>query len=161
MALICVDACVFLNILHPAISRASEQDIDASQRIVDMIQEGQVDATAPAMTISEIVWVSGRLYKHEQESIFLDQLDELIAALPWFLGDYFFVVPVDSHLATEAALMRLKYYSRKKPISYNDALLLATAGIRHADYLITNDKVLLETQEEVRTLTPSQFINKL
>ncbi len=160
MALICVDACVFLNILHPNVSKATKQDITASQQIIDMIQKGQIHGIAPSMMMSEVIWVSGRLYKHQPESIFMDQLDELMSAFPTFFGENFQLIPVDSFLASEAALLRLKYYSRKTPISYNDALYLSVSIIREVDCLVTNDKQLLNLEEDVNILTPSQFINE-
>jgi predicted nucleic acid-binding protein len=110
------------------------------------------------MLMSEIIWVSGRLFKHVPDSVFHDQLDELIVTLPWYLGDSFRFLPVDTNLATEAALYRLKYYSRKDPISYNDALLLAAALLKNADFLVTTDSHILKAKEDIKIVTPAKFV---
>lgn len=157
MKTLCIDASVFLNILLPSQSRTSDRNIEASERIIDLIQQEKVSAIAPAIVIAEIKWAVARAGRNLPRTALDERLDEIDSLFPYALGKSFRVVNIDIQLASHAADLCLKYYSRTNAFSYNDALYLATSLLQNADFLITTDQHLLKVKE-IMALEPAGLV---
>ncbi|MDO8886338.1 type II toxin-antitoxin system VapC family toxin [Candidatus Oleimmundimicrobium sp.] len=153
METFCIDASVFLHVLLSRHSKTSRENVEASEKVIDLLQEEKILAVAPAVVMAEIKWVIGRENKNFPSKQLKEKFGEIDALFFQFLRKNLEIVSIDVDLASEAAEYRLKYYSRQNDFSYNDALYLATALRKKAKYLITTDTHLLKV-EEISALEP-------
>ena len=158
MRLVCIDAHVFLHVLIPGRSKADKVNAEASADLIDLLQDGKVEAVVPSIALAEIRWVLGRANRglsREELKLVWEQTEQLIIGS---LRKSLRVVGIDVRLATLAAEYRLDHYSQKNGFSYNDGLYLAVAVTNQVDGLVTTDTHLLRV-EEVEALTPARFLH--
>ncbi len=160
MRLICIDANVFLHVLIPGTSKADRASVEASAGLIDLLQDGKVEAVVPSIALAEIRWVLGRANRdlsREELRLVWEQTEQLILGS---LRKSLRVVDIDTALATLAAEYRLDHYSQKNGFSYNDGLYLAVAVTNGVDCLVTTDTHLLRVKE-VEALDPARFMRRM
>lgn len=147
----CLDSNIFLALMVPASTKAPQSEIESAEAIMRMLHRNSILCTTSAIAFAEIRWVLLR------EGI--ETFEMVDATLRHGLHKSLTIIDIDTHIASESAFFKWKYYSKKNAFSYNDGIFLATALRASSTALITTDPHLLSV-EEIETLTPSGFIGK-
>lgn len=114
-----------------------EQRSKQSQKILEHVREGQI-AVISSFTLAEIKF-------HVAKRINSEAAKEFIHIIENFPNLH--ILPVTNEVAKMSADLRLKYYSKKTPISFGDAVRLATAVLKKCSTLYSGDKDFKNVQE--------------
>jgi len=144
--LACLDANIFLAVLIPEATKAPKEEIAGAERVLRAVEEGRLQGVSTTILFGEIRYVYLREGKAGFEIAYA--AIEAEANLR--------TLAITGPLASHAAELRRKYYSKKKAFSYNDGLYLATGIAEHADLLITTDPHLLSVTD-LKAIAPSQY----
>ena len=136
---LCLDSNVFIAVMLPETTKASQDDIRGADRLLGSLHKGEVTAITSVMALAEVRWVFDR----EQKPGF----DIARATLESGFAGHLSILQVDTDLAVASAIYRRRYYSRSNPFSYNDGIFLATAVRGGAAALVTTDPHLLGASE--------------
>ena len=145
---LCLDSNVFIAVMLPETTKASQDDIRGADRLLRSLHKGEVTAITSVMALAEVRWVFDR----EQKPGF----DIARATLETGFSGHLSILQVDTDLAVASAIYRRRYYSKSNPFSYNDGIFLATAVRDGATALVTTDPHLLGASE-VPVYRPSGF----
>jgi predicted nucleic acid-binding protein len=134
---ISLDTNVFIAIKN------KEDDSQYCERILDAIEDKEIEGVISTIVIAETL--VGFYYNKEEKEAehFLVQV----------LQSYY-VLPVDVQVSEKAAKLRAQ-----QGIKLPDAVIIATAMITNADYLITKDDTL-KKKTGIKSLTPQEFASK-
>jgi predicted nucleic acid-binding protein len=136
---LCLDSNVFLAVLLPEATKASQDDIRGAERVVRALERGEISVVTSVMALAEIRWVFAREDK--------PGFDVARATLEGGFHNHLTILPVDGDLAVASAVHRRRYYSKANPFSYNDGIFLATGIRAGATALLTTDPHLLQVVE--------------
>jgi predicted nucleic acid-binding protein len=136
---LCLDSNVFLAVIVPEATKASQEDVRGAERTLRALERGEISAVTSVMALAEMRWVFAR----EQKPGF----DVARATLEGGFHGHLTILPVDADLAVASATYRRRYYSKASPFSYNDGIFLATGIRARATALLTTDTHLLHVAE--------------
>lgn len=133
----CLDTNVFFAVKN------KEDDAQHCERILDAIDDKEIEGIVSTIVIAETL--VGFYYNKEAKEAehFLTQV----------LNSYQ-VLPVDVEMSEKAAMLRAS-----QEVKLPDAVIIATAIITNADYLITKDDTL-KKKTGIKSLTPQEFVSK-
>lgn len=140
MGKIGIDANVFLCILLPESTKADEENVAGSERILKSIGLENTGITS-SMVMAEVVWA---FLREDKGGIELEAARSVIETMKGLK-----IIEVDNEIAWNAGKLRRKYYSKKLQLSYQDAVYLATCIKERVEVFYTTDAHLLEIKADV------------
>lgn len=146
-----IDSSVFLAVVVPGATKAMKDEVESSERIIELLHSGEFQCVTSSIVFAEIRWVLMREGK--------DSFNLVEATLRETLRGKLTIVDIGPEIASEAAYYRWNYYSRKNAFSYNDGLILATSIMTGCKGIISTDPHLLQVKE-IRALSPSNFMRE-
>lgn len=144
----CLDANVFLAVLLPAPTKMEQENVEGSERVLAALGKGEVSAVTSSIVFAELRWAFAR-----EEAGGFEIVDFTLREL--YRGKLE-IINVTPEIASQAATLRKKYYSRQNDFSYNDGLYLATALQTGADVLVSSDPHF-GSVAEIKTMEPKDF----
>lgn len=114
-----------------------EKKSNKSQKILENVKAGK-KAIISSFTLAEIKYHIAKKRNNETSNEVLN----VIESFPNLI-----ILPVTNSVAKLAADLRLNYYSKKKTMSFGDALQLATAILKNCDILYSGDKDFKDIKE--------------
>jgi len=135
-----MDANVFLSILLPESTKMDEENAAGSRRLIKSIGLENTGIVS-SILMAEIVWAFLREDKGSVECKAVRGVIETVKGLE--------IINVDNGIAWNAGKLRKKYYSEKLPISYQDAVYLATCIKEGVEVFYTSDAHLLRIKADV------------
>jgi len=138
---ICIDTCVFIAVKN------REEGHEHCEKILDAIDEGIIECVISTVVIAEVLI---GLYENNE----LRSADMFIAHI---IRKYE-VVPFDERIAMYAAK-----FSVRCDMNIHDAIIAATAYVRKADFIISNDEDIKKMERfiEIEVLKPEALVRKL
>ncbi|MCF2138547.1 MAG: PIN domain-containing protein [Candidatus Lokiarchaeota archaeon] len=119
---ICIDSNVFISIHN------QESNHTECEKIIDAIETNQHKGLVSVIVISELLVGYYQIGEMSELNLFLSKAKMLYE-----------LIPISLSIAQEAAELRALYQ-----IKLPDAIILATAKLYNADYLISNDIKLIK-----------------
>ncbi len=148
MGRIGLDSNVFLCLLLPEATKTDQENVRGSRRILRSIGKVNRGVTS-ALVLAEIAWAFLREDKSGPE---FEAAKSVITGIEGLE-----IESVTPDLAWSAGRLRAKYYSRERPISYQDSIYIVTSIERGAEVLYSSDKHLLGVEESIPVIEPKNF----
>jgi predicted nucleic acid-binding protein len=134
-----VDTNVFITARNP-----HEVGYAACRKVLDLIDRGDLTAIVSTVTIAEI---RAGLTPDEIPTFWKAMLTHLLTS------PNYRVEPVDADIADAAGDLRAS-----KRLTLPDALIVATGRLRHASFLVTQDRALGQRQETLKIMPPKDVV---
>jgi predicted nucleic acid-binding protein len=143
-----LDSNVFLCVLLPKASKTDPENVHGARRILGSLGKGNQGVTS-AIALAEVAWAFLRESKKGPE---FEAAKSVITGMEGLE-----IESVTSDLAWSGGKLRARHYSKKRFISYQDSIYLATSIKRGVDVLYSTDSHLLEIQESIPVVEPKRF----
>ena len=138
MGKIGIDANIFLCVLLPESTRADEENIKGSERVLRSLTKN--NGITSSIVLAETAWA---FLREEKDGIELEAARHVIETMNGLE-----ILKVDDNIAWDAGKLRRKHYSKELQLSYQDAIYLATCINEKVEAFYTTDSHLLKMSEE-------------